>query len=76
MKHQTISRAREEAVNAEQSPLAVFPRSFLRSEKFSLQNRAILLARIGGEEKLLRAHFGDEYNTYCTHTSRLIPGVY
>jgi protein-S-isoprenylcysteine O-methyltransferase Ste14 len=35
-----------------------------------------LLARIDAEEKLLRAQFGDEYNAYCAHTSRLIPGVY
>jgi protein-S-isoprenylcysteine O-methyltransferase Ste14 len=35
-----------------------------------------LLARISSEEKLLRAQFGDEYKAYCTHTSRLIPGVY
>jgi protein-S-isoprenylcysteine O-methyltransferase Ste14 len=35
-----------------------------------------LLARIHAEERLLRAHFGDEYNAYCAHTSRLIPGVY
>lgn len=35
-----------------------------------------LLARIDSEEKLLRAQFGDEYNAYCAHTSRLIPRVY
>jgi protein-S-isoprenylcysteine O-methyltransferase Ste14 len=35
-----------------------------------------LLARISSEEKLLRAQFGGEYNAYCAHTSRLIPGVY
>jgi protein-S-isoprenylcysteine O-methyltransferase Ste14 len=35
-----------------------------------------LLVRIGAEEKLLRAQFGDEYNAYCAHTSRLIPWVY
>jgi protein-S-isoprenylcysteine O-methyltransferase Ste14 len=35
-----------------------------------------LLARISAEEKLLRAQFGGEYNAYCAHTSRLIPGVY
>jgi protein-S-isoprenylcysteine O-methyltransferase Ste14 len=33
-----------------------------------------LLARIHAEERLLCAHFGDEYNAYCAHTSRLIPG--
>jgi protein-S-isoprenylcysteine O-methyltransferase Ste14 len=36
----------------------------------------LLLARISSEEKLLRAQFGDEYNAYCSHTSRLIPGIY
>jgi protein-S-isoprenylcysteine O-methyltransferase Ste14 len=35
-----------------------------------------LLARIRSEETLLRAQFGDEYNGYCAHTSRLIPGVF
>jgi protein-S-isoprenylcysteine O-methyltransferase Ste14 len=35
-----------------------------------------LLARIRAEEALLRSHFGDEYDTYCGRTARLIPGVY
>jgi protein-S-isoprenylcysteine O-methyltransferase Ste14 len=35
-----------------------------------------LVARMRAEEKLLRAHFGSEYEAYCTRTSRLIPGVY
>jgi protein-S-isoprenylcysteine O-methyltransferase Ste14 len=35
-----------------------------------------LLARIHAEEKLLSAQFGDEYNAYCSHTWRLIPGIY
>ena len=35
-----------------------------------------LLARIRAEERLLRAHFGAEYDAYCARTSRLIPGLY
>jgi protein-S-isoprenylcysteine O-methyltransferase Ste14 len=35
-----------------------------------------LLARINTEENLLRTEFGDEYKAYCSHTSRLIPGIY
>jgi protein-S-isoprenylcysteine O-methyltransferase Ste14 len=35
-----------------------------------------LLARINAEEKLLHAQFGDPYNAYCSHTWRLIPGLY
>ena len=35
-----------------------------------------LLARICAEEKLLRAHFGSEYERYCQRTSRLISGIY
>ena len=35
-----------------------------------------LLARIGAEENLLRSQFGDDYNAYCSQTSRLIPGIY
>jgi len=35
-----------------------------------------LVARMRSEEKLLRAHFGSEYDAYCARTSRLIPGVY
>ena len=35
-----------------------------------------LIARIDAEENLLRAQFGDEYNAYCSHTWRLIPGLY
>jgi protein-S-isoprenylcysteine O-methyltransferase Ste14 len=36
----------------------------------------ILLSRISAEENLLRAQFGDEYSAYCSHTWRLIPGIY
>jgi protein-S-isoprenylcysteine O-methyltransferase Ste14 len=35
-----------------------------------------LLARIGAEERLLRAQFGAEYEAYRARTSRLIPGLY
>ena len=35
-----------------------------------------LLARIRAEERLLRTQFGDEYDEYCTRTSRLVPGLY
>ncbi|MGA7880511.1 MAG: isoprenylcysteine carboxylmethyltransferase family protein, partial [Terrimicrobiaceae bacterium] len=35
-----------------------------------------LLARVGAEEKLLRTHFGDEYDAYRARTWRLIPGLY
>src|SRR5213596_2648167 len=34
-----------------------------------------LLARIKAEENLLYSQFGDDYNTYRSHTSRLIPGI-
>ena len=36
----------------------------------------ILLSRISAEEDLLRTQFGDEYSAYCSHTWRLIPGIY
>jgi protein-S-isoprenylcysteine O-methyltransferase Ste14 len=35
-----------------------------------------LIARIDAEDNLLRAEFGDEYKSYCSHTSRLIPRMY
>ncbi|MDN7906478.1 isoprenylcysteine carboxylmethyltransferase family protein [Burkholderia diffusa] len=35
-----------------------------------------LVARIRSEEALLRAQFGAEYDAYCAHTWRLIPGLY
>jgi len=35
-----------------------------------------LISRISAEENLLRAHFGDEYSAYCSHTWRLVPGIY
>ncbi len=35
-----------------------------------------LVARIRAEERLLRGHFGAEYERYCAHTWRLIPGIY
>ena len=35
-----------------------------------------LVARIRAEEELLRSQFGSEYDSYCAHTWRLLPGVY
>ena len=35
-----------------------------------------LIARMGAEERLLRAEFGDQYAAYCARTWRLIPGLY
>src|ERR1700733_6685080 len=35
-----------------------------------------LIARIHSEERLLREHFGSEYEAYFSRTWRLIPGLY
>jgi protein-S-isoprenylcysteine O-methyltransferase Ste14 len=35
-----------------------------------------LLSRITAEETLLREQFGGEYTAYCSHTWRLVPGIY
>ena len=35
-----------------------------------------LVARIRAEERLLRSHFGAEYDAYCARTWRLLPGIY
>jgi protein-S-isoprenylcysteine O-methyltransferase Ste14 len=35
-----------------------------------------LVGRIQAEEAFLRAHFGEQYASYCRYTWRLIPGVY
>lgn len=35
-----------------------------------------LVPRIRSEERLLREHFGAEYDTYVARTWRLIPGIY
>jgi protein-S-isoprenylcysteine O-methyltransferase Ste14 len=35
-----------------------------------------LIARIRAEETLLHSHFGETYDAYRRHTSRLIPGLY
>ena len=35
-----------------------------------------LVARIRAEERLLRIQFGQEYDDYCSRTSRLLPGLY
>jgi protein-S-isoprenylcysteine O-methyltransferase Ste14 len=35
-----------------------------------------LIARIDAEERLLRDQFGGEYDSYCSRTWRLIPGLY
>jgi protein-S-isoprenylcysteine O-methyltransferase Ste14 len=39
-------------------------------------NMPPLMARIQAEERLLRAHFGAAYDSYCARTSRLIPWLY
>jgi protein-S-isoprenylcysteine O-methyltransferase Ste14 len=31
---------------------------------------------MNAEEKLLHEHFGSQYDAYCAHTWRLIPGIY
>jgi protein-S-isoprenylcysteine O-methyltransferase Ste14 len=36
----------------------------------------LILARIHAEERLLRAQFGSEYDSYRSRTWRLIPGLY
>jgi protein-S-isoprenylcysteine O-methyltransferase Ste14 len=36
----------------------------------------VVLARISAEERLLKSHFGSEYDAYRARTSRLIPGIY
>jgi protein-S-isoprenylcysteine O-methyltransferase Ste14 len=35
-----------------------------------------LVARIHAEERLLRKHFGSDYDAYCAHTWRLVPWIY
>jgi protein-S-isoprenylcysteine O-methyltransferase Ste14 len=35
-----------------------------------------LVARIRSEERILRQHFGSEYEEYCARTWRLLPGIY
>jgi len=35
-----------------------------------------LVGRIRAEERLLHSHFGAEYEAYCAHTWRLVPGIY
>jgi protein-S-isoprenylcysteine O-methyltransferase Ste14 len=35
-----------------------------------------LVARIRAEEKLLRSHFGAEYEAYSSRTARLVPGLF
>jgi protein-S-isoprenylcysteine O-methyltransferase Ste14 len=35
-----------------------------------------IVARIRSEERLLREHFGREYDAYCARTWRLVPGIY
>jgi protein-S-isoprenylcysteine O-methyltransferase Ste14 len=37
---------------------------------------APLVARIHAEERLLKEHFGTEYEAYCARTWRLVPGIY
>jgi protein-S-isoprenylcysteine O-methyltransferase Ste14 len=42
----------------------------------ALANLVPLVARMNAEERLLRPHFGAEYDAYRARTSRLIPGLY
>lgn len=42
----------------------------------ALLNLVPLVARMDAEEKLLREHFGAEYDAYCARTKRLIPWIY
>jgi protein-S-isoprenylcysteine O-methyltransferase Ste14 len=35
-----------------------------------------LLARIRAEERMLRSHFGDSYDAYCSRTWRLVPWLW
>jgi protein-S-isoprenylcysteine O-methyltransferase Ste14 len=35
-----------------------------------------IVARIRAEEAMLRTQFGAQFDTYCAHTYRLIPGLY
>jgi len=43
---------------------------------FALSLLIPLVARIHAEERLLREHFGAEYEAYCARTWRLLPGIY
>jgi protein-S-isoprenylcysteine O-methyltransferase Ste14 len=42
----------------------------------ALGQMAPLVARMNAEERLLRAHFGVEYDAYVKRTWRLLPGIY
>ena len=42
----------------------------------ALAQLAPLVARIHAEERLLREHFGAEYDAYVAKTWRLLPGIY
>jgi protein-S-isoprenylcysteine O-methyltransferase Ste14 len=35
-----------------------------------------LIGRIRAEERMLRGHFGAEYDAYVARTWRLVPGIY
>jgi protein-S-isoprenylcysteine O-methyltransferase Ste14 len=35
-----------------------------------------LVGRMNAEERMLRGHFGGEYDAYYARTKRLIPGIY
>jgi protein-S-isoprenylcysteine O-methyltransferase Ste14 len=37
---------------------------------------SLLVARIRAEERLLRSHFGAEYDAYFARTWRLVPWIY
>lgn len=37
---------------------------------------SLLVTLVAAEERLLRSHFGAEYDAYCGRTWRLLPGIY
>ena len=50
--------------------------AFWTATVFSACNAVLLWVRIRAEEALLSWQFGDEYDSYCARTSRLVPGLY
>ncbi|EAU40617.1 hypothetical protein FP2506_02784 [Fulvimarina pelagi HTCC2506] len=36
----------------------------------------LFFLRVGPEEEMMEAAFGEEYRQYCTRTARIIPGIY
>ena len=50
--------------------------NWLAGPSYAVAMVLLVALRLGPEERMMRATFGDEYDAYCRRTHRLVPGVW